>query len=282
MRKSMLCTLGVALVCAMCSFAQAAPDAATQDEKPAQNQQPGETQQRRSEYRPDFSGTVIKTFTFSHLTSPNEIQDVSNTLRQILEFQRMQPVVSPPGVVVRGTAEQVARAEKLIADLDKPRPEDIASYKLEFAISEVENGKKINTRYYTILVQRGSSERSVPKSSFRSGARVPVAVGTFQPAASGSGINPLVNTQFEYREVGVSIDCRLWGTGADLTLASNLEVNTLGGSQNIGGLSQPITRSSRADLTSAISPGKPTLIGALDTADGSRRIEIEVTASPVK
>ena len=44
------------------------------------------------------------------------------------------------------------------------------------------------------------------KASLKIGQRVPVATGSFQPGIGGVGINPLVNTQFQYLDVGVNID----------------------------------------------------------------------------
>ena len=44
------------------------------------------------------------------------------------------------------------------------------------------------------------------KASLKIGDRVPVATGSFEPGIGGVGINPLVNTQFQYIDVGVNVD----------------------------------------------------------------------------
>ena len=44
------------------------------------------------------------------------------------------------------------------------------------------------------------------KASLKIGERIPIATGSFQPGIGGVGINPLVNTQFQYTDVGVNID----------------------------------------------------------------------------
>ena len=41
------------------------------------------------------------------------------------------------------------------------------------------------------------------KAVLKIGDRVPVATGSFQPGIGGVGINPLVNTQFQYLDVGL-------------------------------------------------------------------------------
>jgi general secretion pathway protein D len=44
------------------------------------------------------------------------------------------------------------------------------------------------------------------KSSLKIGEKIPTATGSFQPGVGGVGVNPLVNTQFTYLDVGVNVD----------------------------------------------------------------------------
>ena len=88
---------------------------------------------------------------------------------------------------------------RVTAQEDKARPEESTSktaasrsssaYRLEFALSELEDGKKINTRSYSMLAQAGGV-----MSKLRIGLRVPVA---------------MANSQFQYMDVGMNIDCRV-------------------------------------------------------------------------
>src|SRR5262249_45001618 len=75
------------------------------------------------------------------------------------------------------------------------------------------------------------------KASLKIGQRVPVATGSFQPGIGGVGINPLVNTQFQYLDVGVNIDItpRIHNNG-DVTLKITMEVSEVDGTSNIGGI----------------------------------------------
>src|SRR5229473_365167 len=90
--------------------------------------------------RKDLEQSVIKTFYLSNLSQPTELQDVVNALRQILEISRIQPLPSEGAIVVRGTPDQIALAEKLVGDLDKARPEVI----VEVAIMQVSRDKTRN------------------------------------------------------------------------------------------------------------------------------------------
>src|SRR6185437_6527859 len=90
--------------------------------------------------RKELEQSVIKTFYLSNLSQPTELQDVVNALRQILEIQRIQPLPSEGAIVVRGTPDQVALAQKLVGDLDKSKPEVI----VEVAIMQVSRDKTRN------------------------------------------------------------------------------------------------------------------------------------------
>src|SRR5207253_7774635 len=90
--------------------------------------------------RKDVEQSVIKTFYLANLSQPTELQDVVNALRQILEISRIQPLPSQGALVVRGTPDQIALAEKLVGDLDKARSEVI----VEVAIMQVSRDKTRN------------------------------------------------------------------------------------------------------------------------------------------
>src|SRR5271154_3152136 len=87
--------------------------------------------------RKDLEQSVIKTFYLTNLSQPTELQDVVNTLRQILEISRLQPLPPQQAIVVRGTPDQIALAQKLVSDLDKAKAEVI----VDVAIMQVNRDK---------------------------------------------------------------------------------------------------------------------------------------------
>src|SRR4051812_26771105 len=90
--------------------------------------------------RKELEQSIIKTFYLANLSQPTELQDVVNALRQILEISRIQPLPSQGALVVRGTPDQIALAEKLVGDLDKSRSEVI----VEVAVMQVSRAKTRN------------------------------------------------------------------------------------------------------------------------------------------
>src|SRR5512146_2276221 len=87
--------------------------------------------------RKEVEQSVVKTFYLQNLSQPTDIQDINNMLRQIVAPDKMQPVNSLGAIVVRGTPDQIALAEKLISDLDKARPEVV----IEVAVMQVSRDK---------------------------------------------------------------------------------------------------------------------------------------------
>ena len=87
--------------------------------------------------RKELEQSVIKTFYLSNLSQPTELQDVVNAMRAVLEVQRMQQLPSQGALVVRGTPDQIALAEKLVDDLDKAQPEVM----IEIAVMQVSQDK---------------------------------------------------------------------------------------------------------------------------------------------
>ena len=84
-------------------------------DQPANQQGPSPHEQEvKARYDP-----VARVFYLSHAQSSTAIQELTNTLRATVKLQRIFPCVQAGAVSVRGTAEQVSQAEKLIAGLDR-------------------------------------------------------------------------------------------------------------------------------------------------------------------
>ena len=73
--------------------------------------------------RRELEQSVIKTFYLGNVATPTDLQDVVNAIRTILEVQRIQQIPSQNAIVVRGTPDQLALAQKMIDDIDKSKPE---------------------------------------------------------------------------------------------------------------------------------------------------------------
>jgi general secretion pathway protein D len=277
--------------------------------------------------RKELEQSVLKTFYLQNLSQPTELQDVVNAIRAVLDVQRVQQLLSQNALVVRGTPDQIALAEKLVEDLDKSRPEVI----VDIAVLQISKDKSrtlglsppssatvtlqsnINTTTPTTTttttsttsttggtglelntlgnlnatdfqVSIGSANLSAvmgdsdtkmlqnpqvraldnQKATLKIGERVPVATGSFQPGIGGVGINPLVNTQFQYLDIGVNIDVTPHvHADREVTLKISMEVSSVVGQSSIGGISQPIIGQKKVEHEIRLRDGESSLIGGI-------------------
>ena len=102
------------------------------------------------------------------------------------------------------------------------------------------------------------------KATLKIGDRVPVATGSFGSAAGGGGVSALVNTQFQYLDVGVNIDITPHiHSDHEVTLKMSLEVSSVSGTQNIGGISQPVIGQRRIEHETRLQDGEVNLVGGI-------------------
>jgi general secretion pathway protein D len=101
------------------------------------------------------------------------------------------------------------------------------------------------------------------KATLKIGDRVPVATGSFASVAGG-GTNPLVNTQFQYLDVGVNIEITPHVlTGGEVTLKMVLEVSTIVSTQNVGGINQPTIGQRHIEHETRLGDGEINLVGGI-------------------
>jgi general secretion pathway protein D len=106
------------------------------------------------------------------------------------------------------------------------------------------------------------------KASLKIGQRVPVATGSFQAGLGTTqvgAVSPLVNTQFQYIDVGVNIDVtpRVHPDG-DVSLTLSLDVSSVVSESNIGGIEQPVIGQNKIGPDQIrLKPGEVSVLGGL-------------------
>jgi general secretion pathway protein D len=73
--------------------------------------------------RRDYEDFVVKTFYITNASTVQEFQEISTAVRTITNITRVFTVNPQKALVVRGSADAVALAEKLVHDLDRPKSE---------------------------------------------------------------------------------------------------------------------------------------------------------------
>ncbi len=102
------------------------------------------------------------------------------------------------------------------------------------------------------------------------GDRIPVATGSFQAgvgvgSTGGAGfVNPLVNTQFQYIDVGVNLDITPHvHPNHDVSMKVSVEVSAQTGSASIGGITQPIISQRKVEHEIRLKEGEVSILGGL-------------------
>lgn len=295
--------------------------------------------------RRDYEEQVMKVFYLTNVTTPQELQEIVTAVRSVADIQRLFVYNAQNAIIARGEADRIALAEKIIHDLDKPRPEVVVdvlvlqvssdmtrtlgaalntlSIPVSFtprtsistpsttttnSTSTVNNSStinqtgitgtttptataasiplayigKINTEDFSTVLPSGMLQavlsdsgtrvlqspeiRSVDnqKASLKVGEKEPIASGSFQPGIGGVGINPLVNTQFTFIDVGVNVDMtpKVHDNG-EISMHVEVEISSVLSYVNLGGISQPIISQEKVIHDIRMKDGEVNLLGGL-------------------
>jgi len=156
----------------------------------------------------------------------------------------------------------------LYAQEAKAEAADVHYYHLEFVVKELgEDGKVVNSRTYRSDI---STAPGLPPSSVRTGTRIPIHVSS----KGGDDI--------QYLDIGVSIDCnRAHETPLGLAMQITTEISSLA-SQSEAVPTTPIVRQNKWMATTVLPLGKPVIVFSSDNLESKGRMQLEVTATPIR
>ena len=292
--------------------------------------------------RRDLEDEEVQTFYLRNNTTAQELTEVVNGVRQLLDITRIQAVASDNAIVMRTTPDKLMLASKIIDGLDKAKPEvviqvDVLEARLDrehelgiqppqsatlsftprsaiqpaqtttsgstgtttTSVPEVtlNNLKHLSTADYSLALPGATLNALLTDSTTRIiqdptirvtdgataklaiGDRVPIATGSFQAGvgvgvSGGAGlVNPLVNTQFTYQDVGVNISVtpRVHPDG-DVSMKLSIDVSSVTGESNIGGIQQPIISQRKIDHDIRLHDGEVNILGGLITRSETKSL----------
>jgi hypothetical protein len=162
-------------------------------------------------------------------------------------------------LIPNSASAQQEKGKEVATTEQKP----LVAYRIEFNVREIEDGKRLNSRSYMMVAKDDDWSR------IRVGNRVRVEFPT-------GG-----NTQVEYHDVSMNIDCRPREREDRVSLSIKVEFSGVV-PQTQTPPTYPLLRTERTEVESVVTPGKPTLVASMDDVASNRRYEIEVTATKVK
>jgi hypothetical protein len=150
-------------------------------------------------------------------------------------------------------------------------------YRLDITMHEMEDGKTLNTRNYSISMKANKDTGAI-----RISHDVPITSGAtpdpLAAAPAGPVKSPFKSTQ---KSVSVSLDCVLKEKDSNLELGLRGEISGVIPPDQVKGY-PPISRDIFLVSTAPLTPGKTTMISSVDDPGSNRQFKIEATATKLK
>jgi hypothetical protein len=141
-------------------------------------------------------------------------------------------------------------------------------YKLDFVVREMEGGKVLNTRAYSMTASEGKLK---DHSEIRTGSKVP-----YSTKADGS--------QYTFLDVGVSFDCDHIVEMRDtmsLLLVADISSVVQEPASPSAPIRPPVVRQNRWSSVVIVPLKKPTVVFSSDDLTTKRQMQVELTATPI-
>lgn len=108
------------------------------------------------------------------------------------------------------------------------------------------------------------------RAQLKIGQRIPVATGSFSSGASTAIVSSLVNTQFTYLDIGVTIDITpTVHQDREITLKLIIEISNQANTVTISGVQEPIIGQRRVEQTIQLKEGEPSILAGILTRNES-------------
>jgi len=279
----------------------------------------------------DYDEQMVETFYLSNTVQSQDLTEIANGLRQVLNLTKVQQLNSQNAIIVRDTPDKLAIARRLLKDIDKAKPEVVIQVEVLSASMDrlrdlgVLPGQTASVAFtppgttttsgsssssgtttgaplkgfsfssgdYTVtlpgatatFILTDTTSKIIQNPEIRSidgqpaklniGSRVPIATGSFQ-AGVGVGttsVNPLVNTQFTYIDVGVNVNItpRIH-PNHEVSLKVALEVSQVTSFQTIGGIQQPVIGQNKIEHDIRLREGEASILGGLFSKTDSKTV----------
>jgi general secretion pathway protein D len=102
------------------------------------------------------------------------------------------------------------------------------------------------------------------KATMKIGSKIPIATGSYQTGASTAITSSLVNTQFQFQDVGVQIEMTpTVHFDHDVTLKLKIEDSSVSGSSTISGVTEPIIAQKTSEQTIRLKEGEATILAGI-------------------
>jgi general secretion pathway protein D len=269
--------------------------------------------------RQQLEDQAVQAFYLSNVSQQNDLNDIQTALRNLLPNAKLYGVPSQNAIVMRGTPDELLLSQRLIEDLDKPRPEVVVDVSLievdrdrtrtiglalpgSFSVAlqppnatsttgttatsgttqnlTLNNLANLNGTEFAVTVGAATANLLLTdsntkvlqnptvratdgqKADLKVGQRIPVATGSYQTGAATAVVSSLVNTQFQYLDVGVEIEITpTVHFNGDVTLKTKIVTSEQQSPVSIGGISEPVISQRTSEQTVRLKEGETNIMG---------------------
>ena len=144
---------------------------------------------------------------------------------------------------------------------------DKQAYRVDLSVIEMEDGKKINSRQYSMNVAAGEHQE--------------IKIGTRVPIEEKAG-------EFTYLDVGTNLWCQLRDRSNDAWLGNAVllrvhsEVSNFAVPDQQGQSARPLLRQLKIEASTVAQLGKPMVVGSVDDPNSKRQFQLEVTVAKLR
>lgn len=185
--------------------------------------------------RRDYEDEVVKVFYLKNPTSTQEFQEIVTAVRSVTDVRRMFQFNAENAIVVRDTVDKVALVEKLLHDLDKPKPEVVVDVLVMDVSSDVSH------QIGAGLVSNGTNGLALP---IQFSPTNPITSSTSSTGATGTGGTGATSTTTTTTTTGTT-----GSTAGSFVALSQLHLSTNQFSTSLpGALLQAVMSDSRTKI----------------------------------
>jgi hypothetical protein len=141
------------------------------------------------------------------------------------------------------------------------------SYRLDYTLTESQDGKKIDSRQYSIIIGGGTQNGRPWQGHLRIGTRVPVVTKS--------------DGTIEYVDVGTKINGFIFMRDGAQVLNTDCDVSSVVPDEaKVDG--RPILRTLMISNETPVTVGKAVTVGTADDPNSKRKFQLEVTVTEIK
>ena len=159
-------------------------------------------------------------------------------------------------------AQDSAAKPEMNAKPSKRAEKPVHAYRVDFSLNELEDGKKINTRQYSVNVNSDESNE--------------IKIGTRVPVESKE-------EEFQYLDVGTNVWCRIEERSDGVALSVRAENSNFAiPDQGTGHDARPVIRQLKISGSTLALLGNPMIVGSMDDPNSKRQFQLEVTVTKLR